>query len=69
MKRGVNKFDVENSLGSLLGFDKYIYRANKHTENKNVDIMGSNTINLHCNFMSVAKDNGKDTDIRYILYS
>ena len=31
--------------------------------------MGSNTTNIHCDIMSDAEDNGKDTDIRYILYS
>ena len=28
-----------------------------------IDIMGFNTINIHCNTISGAKDNGKDTDI------
>ena len=30
-----------------------------------IDIMGFNTINIHCNIISGAKDNGKDTDILY----
>ena len=62
---GVINFDVENSLASLLGFDKQIYSKGKYTTNKIVDIMGFNTINIHCKIISIAKDNGKDTDFLY----
>ena len=62
---GVINFDVGNSVASLLGFDKQIYSKSKYTTNKIVDIMGINTINIHCNIISRAKDNGKDTDILY----
>ena len=30
-----------------------------------VDIMGFQTINIHCNIISGVKDNGNDTDIIY----
>ena len=63
--QGVVNFDVENSLASLLGFDKQIYSRGKYTTNKIIDIMGFNTINIYCNIISGAKDNGKDTDILY----
>ena len=63
--QGVIKFDVENSVASLLGFDKQIYSRGKYTTNKIIDIMGFNTINIHCNIISKAKDNGKDTDTLY----
>ena len=36
-----------------------------HLATKIVDIMGSNTINVHCYIISSVKDNGKDTDILY----
>ena len=65
IKQGVLSFDVENSIGSLLGFRKVLYRAGTYTSQKIVDIMGFNTINIHCNIISGAKDNGKDTDILY----
>ena len=61
--QGVINNDVENSLGSLPGFDKQIYSKDKPTANKIVEIMGVNTIDTHCNIISGAKDNGKDTDI------
>ena len=61
----VNNFDVENSVASLLGFDKQIYSKGKYTTNKIVDIMGLKNINIHCNIISGAKDNGKDTDILF----
>ena len=65
---GIIKFDVENSVASLLGFDKQIYLKNKYTTIKIVDIIGFKTINIHCNIISGAKDNGKDTDILYTFY-
>ena len=57
--------DVENSVASLLGFDKQIYSRGKCTTNKIIDIMSFNNINILCNIISGAKDNGKDTDILY----
>ena len=63
--RGAFNFDVENSVASILGFDKQIYSRGKYTTNKIIDIMGINTIIIHCNIISRAKDNGKDTDISY----
>ena len=65
VKHGVINFDVENSVASLLGFDKQIYSRGKYTTNKIIDLMGFNTINIHCNIISGAKDNGEDTDILY----
>ena len=65
IKQGALRFDVENSIGSLLGFRKILYRAATYTSQKIVDIMGFNTINIHCNIISGAKDIGKDTDILY----
>ena len=65
IKQEVLSFDVENSIGSLLGFRKVLYRAGTYTSQKIVDIMGFNAINIHCNIISGAKDNGKVTDISY----
>ena len=61
----VNNFDVENSVASLLGFDKQIYSRGKYTTNRIIDIMGFKTINIHCNIILGAKYNGKETDILY----
>ena len=58
-------FDIENSLASLLGFRKIIYKKGRYKSQKIIDIMGFSTINIHCNVISGAKDNGKDTDILY----
>ena len=65
LKQGALSIDVEISIGSSLGFRKVLYRAGTYTSQKIVDIMGFNTINIHCNIISGAKDNGKDTDILY----
>ena len=65
IKQGVLSFDVENSKGSLLGFRKVLYRADTYTSQKIVDIMVFNNINIHCNIISGAIDNGKGTDILY----
>ena len=63
-KQGAIKFDVENTIFSLLGFRKAVYKQGKYTSQKIVDIMGCSTINFHCNVISGVKDNGK-TDIIY----
>ena len=61
--KGVIVFDVENSVASLLGFDKQICSRGKYTTNKIIDKRGLNKINILCNIISGAKDKGKDTDI------
>ena len=65
IKQGALSFDVENSIASILGFRKVVHKKGKYTSQKFVDIVGFNTFNIHCNILSGAKDNGKDTDILY----
>ena len=65
IKQGVLSFDIENSLASLLGFRKIIYKKGRYKSQKIIDIMGFSTINIHCNVISGAKDNCKDTHILY----
>ena len=65
IKQGALSFDIENSLASLLGFRKIIYKKGRYKSQKIIDIMGFSTINLHCSVISGAKDNDKDTDILY----
>ena len=64
IKQGAISFDVENSIVSLLGFRKAVYKQGKYTPQKIVD-MGFSTINIHCNVISGVKDNGNNTDILY----
>ena len=64
-KQGALSFDIENSIASLLGFRKLVYKKGKYKSQKNIDTMGFNNINIHCNIICGAKDNGKD---RYIIY-
>ena len=67
IKQGAINFDVENSIASLLVFRKAVYKQGKYTsqKKKNVDVIGFSTINIHCNVISGAKDNGNNTDILY----
>ena len=65
IKQGALSFDIENSLASLLGFRKIIYKKGRYKSQKIIDIMGFSNINIHCNVISGVKDNGKDTDILY----
>ena len=67
VKQGAINFDIENSIAPLLGFRKIVYKKGKYTSQKIVDIMGFNTINIHCNVISGVKDNGNNTDILYTL--
>ena len=65
IKQGALSFDIENSIASLLGFRKLVYKKGRYKSQKIIDIMGFNNINIHCNIISGAKDKGKDTDIFY----
>ena len=65
IKQGAISFDIENSIASLLGFRKIVYKKGKYKSQKIVDIMGFSTINIHCNVLSGVKDNGNNTDILY----
>ena len=65
IKQGANNFDVENSIASLLGFRKAVYKQGKYSSQKIVDIMGFSTFNIHCNVISGVKDIGNNTDILY----
>ena len=64
IKHGAFSFDIENSLASLLGYKKN-YKKGRYKSQEIINIMGFNNINIHCNIISGAKDNGKDTDILY----
>ena len=65
IKQGALSFDIGNSKASLLGFRKKVFKKVKYKSQKIIDIMGFNNIKIHCNIISGAKDNGKDTDILY----
>ena len=64
IKQGPLSFDLDNSIASLLGFRKVVYKPDKYTSQK-IDIMGFSTINIHCNLILGVKDNGNNTDILY----
>ena len=64
-KQGALSFDIENSIASILGFGKIIYKKGKYKSQKIIDIMGFNNINIHCNVISGVKDNENNTDLLY----
>ena len=64
-KTRCSSFDVDNSKASLTGFRKKLYKAGKRTIQKLFDIMGFNTINIHCKVASGVSDNSNDTDKLY----
>ena len=64
-KQGELSFEVENSIASLLGFRKILYKPGKYTSQKIIDIMGFSTITILCNDISGVKGNGNNTDILY----
>ena len=66
INQGAISFDVENSIASLLGFRKAVYKQGKYTSQKIVDIMGFSTINILCNVISGVKITGI-TQTYYIL--
>ena len=65
IKQGALSFDVQNSIASLLGIRKVVYKKGKYTTQKIVDIMGFSTINVHCNVIFGVKDNGNNTHTIY----
>ena len=42
-------FDIQNSLASVLGFERSIYGVGRHASENLVNIMGVNSILGHCN--------------------
>ena len=58
-------FDIENSIDPLLGFRKIVFKQGKYTSQNVIDFMSFSTIDIHCNVISVVKDNGINTDILY----
>ena len=67
IKQGAINFEIENSIAPLLEFRKIVYKKGKYTSQKILDIMGFSTINIHCNVISVVKDNGNNADILYVF--
>ena len=65
IKQGAISFDIENSIASLLGLRKIVYKKGKYKSQKIVDIICFSTINIHCNVISGVKVNGNNTDILY----
>ena len=65
IKQGALSFDVENTIASLLGFRKVVYKQVKYTSQKIIDIMGFSTFNIHFNVISGVKDKCNNTDILY----
>ena len=65
IKQGAISFDVENSIASLLGFRKIVYKKGKYISQKIVHIMVFSTVNIHSNVISGVKDNWNNTDILY----
>ena len=63
IKQGAN--NSESSIASLLGFRKAVYKQDKYSSQKIVDIMGFSTINIHCSVITSVKDNGNH---RYTIY-
>ena len=68
--KDVTSFGVKPSVGFLLGFDRQIDSTGMHLAIKNVNTMGFEIINIHCNIISGVKDNGNDKDrIEYIEFN
>ena len=51
IKQGLINFDIENSIAPLVGFREIVYKQDKYTAQKIIDIMGFSTINIHCNYI------------------
>lgn len=59
-------FDVENSIGSLLGFEKVTLEANKwHESAKVVNILPTTVIRIECDLVQGSYTNGALTHIIY----
>ena len=65
IKQGALSFDVENSIASLLGFRKILYKPGKYTSQKFIGFTGFSAINIHCKVISEVKDSGNNTEILY----
>ena len=60
-------FDVENSVQSVLGFEKKKYKGNKRYESENkVNILSTDSILVHCDIIKPSRINGV---LRPIIYN
>ena len=57
---------IENSLKTLLGFEKKVYTNSRNESEKSVDIMKVNSLLIHCNLIESSYLNG---ELEPILHS
>ena len=54
-EQGALSFDVDNSIASLLGFRKVVYKPGKYASQKIIDIMDYSTNIIRCNLFLVLR--------------
>ena len=57
------RFDVPNSLASVLGFKRSIYGVGRHTSENVVNIMSLNSILVHCNIIHTSYMRGTQAPV------
>ena len=61
-------FDVQNSLASVLGFNKIIYGVGCHASEQLVNIMSINSILVHCNIIHSSYVRGVQAPVVYNFF-
>ena len=61
-------FTIDNSLRTILGFDKNIYKSGRHSSEHPVNILRVNSILVHCNLIGSSYLNGIEEPIIFSFF-
>ena len=61
-------FNVDNSLCSVLGFDRQVYSEGRHESENIVNILSVNTILVNCDVIESSRLNGREAPVIYTFF-
>ena len=61
-------FNVDNSLCSVLGFEKKVYAGGRHESENIVNILNVNTILVNCDVIESSRLNGREAPVIYTFF-
>ena len=61
-------FDVDDSLCTVLGFDRKVYKVGQHESENIVNILSVNCILVHCDVIESSRLNGIEASVIYTFF-
>ena len=61
-------FNVDNSLCTVLGFDRKVYKVGRHESEHIVNILSVNSILVHCDVIESSRLNGIEAPVIYTFF-